>query len=225
MSIEALRRSTELLNEFAYYFNLTGPKAESIEESRFILSNGCCYEVAILVGSILTKEGHTVNFNSHGYHAWLIVNGVAVDTLQPTGYTGSVTSYWLLPDMFEREFGDEGDGEVAEFEKVRISGYARLGATQYALAKRYGIDFKGAARLKSDRNARKVMRRLERRLALNKRPVDSTVPLPPPNAYFTDVIETAVNRPLLPYPYRLTRLFWKSRFKDLKKRNTPIWQM
>lgn len=207
-------------------FHLTGPKYETVDESRFILSNGCCYQVRQALSVALLKKGYSAVWNDHGWHAWIEVDGKAFDSLQPLGYSTSVSEYWLVGEMFPNtDVEHDGSGHVVDWDKVALSPYARLTVALKAFVRYYGLAVEPQRRKANRYKLRRFQRRLEKRQKAGIDVVVTTYPISSPNAYFTDSIEPVDNgRVLLPYPYRLSHRFWMSRVKDLKKRNLPIWQ-
>lgn len=224
---KAQLRTREILLEIIGLFHATGPKCETMEESRFILSHGCCYEVRNLVSAILEKEGIKSRWNDHGYHAWVDVDGKAFDSLQPDGYNETVHRYWLLDKLFpEMDVSHDGEATLVSDLVITKTRYLRLRVVQEALIARYGLKKVNGKGTYDKRRYHRLQLRLARVLRTGVPAVTDTTPLQSPNAYFRDVIEPSDNaRVLLPYPYRLNLNFWQGRVKDLKKHGTPIWQM
>lgn len=229
MLTENQRYVSDVLKTFIRLFHLTGPKCETIEESRFILSNGCCYEVRSLLIEACLAKGIPCRSNDHSYHAWIEVDGKAFDSLCPEGVKGSVGEYWLMYEISPgRDYSVDREGtEASSYPIDYCWRYVRLYVAQKAFCKLYGLKSKSTYY----RNDKRRLKRLQRRLARRQEEmvIVSTHPLPSSMTYFTDSIEKTyglnIGRVLLPYPYRLSLRFWLDRMKDLKKRGIPIWQM
>lgn len=224
---ENQRYVSDVLKTLIRLFHLTGPKCETIEESRFILSNGCCYEVRGLIREALLNKGIKCIENSHCYHSWIEVDGKAFDSLCPDGVEGSVAEYWLINEISPSSDWriDRAGEDGVSFPIDLCWRYPRLYVAQQAFCKQFGLTL-GKTNYKNDK---RLLRHLQRRF--KKRSAETvavtTMPIPSPMAYFIDIIEKDLNngRNILPYPYRLSLKFWQQRVRDLKKRKIPIWQM
>lgn len=233
------KRTSELLCELIGLYHATGPKIESMDESRFNLSHGCCYEVREAISLVLQKESIPHKTAQHAWHAWLIVDGVSFDTLCPAGYSTLVAGHWRIAEIgrFHYNFTHDDSHYVVDsygptrdssdkVEEMYWTRYWRLQAALEVFCGRYGIATESVPKLfNQNRKLKKFRNRLTKALKQGFDNEISLHPLLPPTAYFSDSIEIDQTRPLEPYPYRLTLTYWQSRLKDLRKRGTPIWQM